>query len=92
MFFINLASAASWTMISVVVPKRQVGPLGNIMNFGDYFAGLLAPIVTGFMVERTDSYVNALLAAAVVSILAALAFFILVKNDMKGRETSKVMA
>ncbi len=92
MFFINLASAASWTMISVVVPKRQVGSLGNIMNFGDDSAGLLAPIVTGFMVERTDSYVNALLAAAVVSILAALAFFILVKNDMKGRETSKVMA
>lgn len=92
LFFINLASAASWTMISVVVPKRQVGSLGSIMNFGGYFAGSFAPIVTGFMVERTGSYVNALLAAAVISIVAALAFFVLVRDDMKGQETSKVMA
>ncbi|AYD04273.1 MFS transporter [Neorhizobium sp. NCHU2750] len=92
MFFINLASAASWTMISVVVPKRQVGSLGSIMNFGGYFAGSFAPIVTGFMVERTDSYVNALLAAAVISIVAALAFFLLVQKDIRVQHTSKVMA
>jgi MFS transporter, ACS family, L-galactonate transporter len=34
MFFINLASAAGWTMISVAVPKRQVASLGSIQNFG----------------------------------------------------------
>jgi MFS family permease len=90
MFFINLASAASWTMISVVVPKRQVGSLGSIMNFGGYFAGSFAPVVTGFMVERTDSYVNALLAAAIISAIAALAFSLLVKNDMKDQQTSRV--
>lgn len=86
MFFINLASAASWMMITIAVSKRQVGSLGSIMNFGGYFAGSFAPIVTGFMVEHADSYVNALVAAAVISILAALAYFLLVKTDMKSVE------
>lgn len=86
MFFINLASAASWMMITIAVSKRQVGSLGSIMNFGGYFAGSFAPIVTGFMVEHADSYGNALVAAAVISILSALAYFLLVKTDMKSVE------
>ncbi|MFE1599060.1 MFS transporter [Methylobacterium sp. ID0610] len=87
MFFINLASAAAWTMVSVAVPKRQVASLGSIQNFGGYFAGSFAPVITGYIVEATGSYVNALLAAALVAVVAAAAYLLLVRKPLEGSET-----
>jgi len=86
MFFINMASAAAWTMVSVAVPQRQVASLGSIQNFGGYFAGSFAPVITGYIVESTGSYVNALLAAAVVAALAAVAYLVLVRKPLEGAE------
>lgn len=87
MFFINMASGAAWMMVSVAVPKRKVASLGSIQNFGGYFAGSFAPVVTGYIVENTGSYVNALLAAAVVAVLAAAAYILLVTKPLEGAAT-----
>ncbi|MGK3123857.1 MFS transporter [Candidatus Pantoea formicae] len=82
MFFINMASAACWTMVSVIVPKRQVASLGSIQNFGGYFGGSFAPIITGWVVEHTGRYDNALMASAVIAVIAALVYFLLVKKPL----------
>ncbi|SFV12461.1 Sugar phosphate permease [Methylobacterium sp. 174MFSha1.1] len=87
MFFINMASGAAWMMVSVAVPKRQVASLGSIQNFGGYFAGSFAPVITGYIVQGTGSYVNALLAAAAVAVLAAAAYIVLVRKPLEGSET-----
>ncbi|MFG1400220.1 MULTISPECIES: MFS transporter [Roseixanthobacter] len=87
MFFINLASAAAWTLVSVIVPKRQVASLGSIQNFGGYFAGSFAPVITGYIVEGTGSYVNALLASAVVAVAAAAAYLLLVRKPLESPNT-----
>lgn len=80
MFFINMASGGAWTLVSVIVPKRKAASLGSIMNFGGYFAGSFAPIITGWIVQHTNSYVNALLASAVIAALAAIAYLVLVRQ------------
>ncbi|MDA3133925.1 MULTISPECIES: MFS transporter [Enterobacteriaceae] len=82
MFFINLASAACWTMATVIVPKRQVASLGSIQNCGGYFGGSLAPIITGAIVERTGVYDNALLVSAGIAVLAAAVYFVLVRKPL----------
>lgn len=82
MFFINMSSAACWTMVSVIVPKRLVASLGSIQNFGGYFGGSFAPIVTGWVVEHTGRYDNALMASAVIAVIAALVYFLLVKKPL----------
>ena len=82
MFFINLASAACWTMVSVVTGRRQVASLGSIMNFGGYFAGSFAPIITGWIVQTTGSYVNALLASAVIALISAILYIVLVREKL----------
>lgn len=82
MFFINMASAACWTMVSVIVPKRLVASLGSIQNFGGYFGGSFAPIITGWVVEHTGRYDNALMASAVIAVIAALVYFLLVKKPL----------
>jgi MFS family permease len=84
MFFINMASAGAWTMVTVIVPQRQVASLGSMQNFGGYFAGSLAPVITGWIVQTTHSYVNALLASAVVAVVAAVAYIVLVRDPLPG--------
>jgi MFS family permease len=84
MFFINMASGGAWTLVSVIVPKRKAASLGSIMNFGGYFAGSFAPIITGWIVQHTNSYVNALLASAVIAALAAVAYLLLVRGPLSG--------
>lgn len=79
MFFINLASAACWTMVSVIAPRRKVASVGSIQNFGGYIGGSFAPVVTGWVVQTSGSYEGALVASGVIAVFGALAYGILVK-------------
>ncbi|MDY0241612.1 MAG: MFS transporter [Rhodospirillaceae bacterium] len=80
MFFTNFASGGAWAMVSVAAPPRAVASLGSFQNFGGYFGGSFAPIVTGYIVETTHSFVNALLISAGVSLVAAVAYIVLVRR------------
>jgi sugar phosphate permease len=79
MYFINLASGASWALVSVAAPRRLVASLGSLQNFGGYLGGSLAPIITGVIVDTTHSFVDALLIAAAVAIGGAFSHIFLVK-------------
>lgn len=79
MFFINLASAACWTMVSVIAPRRKVASVGSIQNFGGYIGGSFAPVVTGWVVQTSGSYEGALVASGVIAVFGALAYATLVK-------------
>jgi len=73
-FLANVASTASWALVSAAAPKAQVASLGAVQNFGGYIGGALAPAVTGFVVQATGSFVPALLLGAVIVSLSALAY------------------
>jgi cyanate permease len=75
-------------LVSAAAPSRQVASLGSIQNFGGYFAGSFAPIVTGFVLDRTGSFVNALLISAAVAAVAAVALVVLVRNPIEDRATA----
>ena len=79
MYFVNLASGSAWAMVSVAAPRRLVASLGSLQNFGGYLGGSLAPVVTGVIVDRTGSFVYALLIAAAVSLAGAIAYLVLVR-------------
>lgn len=86
MFFINMASAACWTMVSVIAPKRKVASIGSIQNFGGYLGGSFAPVITGWVVQTTGTYEGALVASGVVAVLGAIAYFFLVKEPIPASE------
>jgi MFS family permease len=88
MFCINYASSTAWMLVTAAAPSRQVASLGSIQNFGGYFAGSFAPIVTGFVLDRTGSFVNALLISAAVAAVAAVALVVLVRNPIEDRATA----
>jgi MFS family permease len=79
MYFVNLASGAAWALVSVSAPRHLVASLGSIQNFGGYFGGSFAPFITGVVVDRTHSFVNAFLISAGVSFAAALVYMFVVR-------------
>lgn len=79
MYFVNLASGAAWALVSVAAPRHLVASLGSIQNFGGYFGGSFAPFITGVVVDRTHSFVNAFLISAGVSFAAALVYMFVVR-------------
>ncbi|RAR53553.1 sugar phosphate permease [Paraburkholderia unamae] len=82
MFFLNMASGGAWSLVSVAAPRQAVASLGGIQNFGGFLAGSAAPIVTGLVVDRTHSFVNALIVSAAVAVLSAVAYIILVRRPV----------
>ncbi len=82
MYFVNLASGGGWALVSVSAPRRLIASLGSIQNFGGYFGGSAAPLITGMVVDRTGSFVNALLISAAVSLAGALIYLFVVKDPI----------
>lgn len=74
------ASGMSWALASVAAPTSCTASLGSIQNFGGYLGGALAPIVTGYIVQGTGTFVPALLVAAAIALAAALAYLLVIPN------------
>ncbi len=67
----GLAAAApvSWSLPSLISPRGGVGTVGGIMNFSNNLMGVVAPIVTGVIVDQTGSFALAFgLAGAILLI------------------------
>ncbi|MBV9863111.1 MAG: MFS transporter [Alphaproteobacteria bacterium] len=79
-FFNGICGSACWGLASVVAPRNLTGSLGSIQNSGGYVGGALGPIVTGFVVESTGSFVPALVVSAVIGYAGALIYLLVVPN------------
>jgi MFS family permease len=78
----NLAGATIWALAVVAAPSKGVASLGSMQNFGGFLGGALAPMLTGFIVQATHSFVPALILSAVVSILSALVYLVVVQEPV----------
>lgn len=83
MFFGNLAGAAIWALAVVAAPAKGVASLGSMQNFGGFLGGALAPMVTGFIVQSTGSFVPALMVAACVGTASALIYLFVVRQPVE---------
>jgi sugar phosphate permease len=63
----GLAAAApvGWSIPSVIAPRGSVGTVGGIVNFSNQLSGIAAPILTGYVVTATQTYVWAFGIAAI---------------------------
>lgn len=83
-FLANLASSCGWALGAVMVPPEEVGTLEAIQNIGGSIGGGMAPIVTGYAVEATGSFVPALCLAAAIAVLSALVYWAMVRPVRAG--------
>ena len=53
---LSAAAAVGWSVPSLIGPRGSVGTLAGIMNFSSQVSGIVAPIVTGYLVSARHSF------------------------------------
>lgn len=84
-FFGQGMTNLGWTVISDVAPKELIGLTAGIFNFSANLAGIVTPLVIGFAFQSTGSFFGPLVYIAVVAILGALAYSV-VLGDIRRLE------
>jgi len=81
-FFAQGMAALGWTLVSDIAPEGLLGLTGGIFNFAANLAGIVTPLVIGFIVAATGSFVGALVFIGVVALIGALSY-VFVVGDIK---------
>jgi len=82
---LRLATASANSLPIDLAPPAVVGSLTSIQNFFGNIGGLLAPIVTGYIVQGTGSFVWSLVAAGGMALFGAISYVFVVGNLETGR-------
>lgn len=80
--FVATMQAAAWAMPGDIVNASQVASVGAIQNFGGYFGGAFAPLLTGIIADATGSYAPSFIIGGIIAALAAVAYTVLVRRPM----------
>jgi MFS family permease len=78
LFCNGCATCMAWALAATVAPKGYVGTLGSIQNFAGYLGGAMAPMVTGFIVQATGRFTMAMVTGAVIALLSAASYALIV--------------
>jgi ACS family D-galactonate transporter-like MFS transporter len=76
-FFGQGMTNLGWTVVSDIAPKKLIGLTGGLFNFTTNLAGIVTPIVIGVTFEATGSFVGPLVYIAVVALVGALAYSVI---------------
>ena len=71
-----------WTVISDVAPKSVIGLTGGIFNFFTNLAGILTPIIIGYVLSLTNTYTAALFYVGTMPLIGAF-LYVFVLGDVK---------
>jgi MFS family permease len=85
--FVATMQAAAWAMPGDIVDNSQVASVGAIQNFGGYFGGAFAPLLTGIIADATGSYAPSFVIGGIIAALAAVAYTVLVRTPITGKKT-----
>jgi MFS family permease len=73
-FFIHFAGTSGWGYVQTVSPVRYVASLGALQNFASFMIASAAPVLTGWLLDRTHSFDLALAVCSAVTLLGALSY------------------
>jgi ACS family hexuronate transporter-like MFS transporter len=89
--FLMLTAPAYWSLIQDAVPDHQVGTAGGFMHGLANLSGIVAPTVTGFIIQSTGTYSSGFGLAAVLGIVGALIVAVFV-GQKPARQTNVIAA
>ena len=76
--FFGLGTPMLFTITQTLAGPSAAGQWMGIQNFCGNLAGILGPIVTGFLVDRTGSFSWAFALASGISLIGALAYGVII--------------
>ncbi|TGB63487.1 MULTISPECIES: MFS transporter [unclassified Escherichia] len=82
LFFLHFAGTSGWGLVHVAVASRMAATVGSIQNFASFICASFAPVVTGFIVDTTNSFRLALIICGCVTAAGALAYIFMVHQPI----------
>ncbi|MBP1084128.1 MULTISPECIES: MFS transporter [Bacillus] len=71
---LTTAACAIWSLPGDVAPPNMTSIAGGLQNCVSNIGGILGPIVTGFIITSTHSFIPALLVSGAVTLAGALTY------------------
>jgi predicted MFS family arabinose efflux permease len=74
LFFIHFAGTSGWGYAQAIGGVRHSASLGALQNFASFTIASAAPVLTGWLLDRTQSFTLSLEACSAVTLLGALSY------------------
>ena len=78
---LGLATANYWALTQTLVPASTIGRVSGIQNAACSVAGIVAPILSGWLLEKTGGYVAPMMAVLVALVVGVLCYLFLIKEE-----------
>ena len=84
---VGLATGNLLVILQSCAPPRAIGLWTGVYNFIGNIAGILSPLITGFLIERSDSYTPPFMLAAALIAVGPIALWTIVSDltDVRNR-------
>lgn len=77
-FFGKGFGSLGWTVISDTAPKKMVGVASGVFNGLGNIAGIIVPVIIGYIVDKSGSFNGALVFVGIHGIVAVLSYWVIV--------------
>jgi len=78
---LGLATANYCALTQTLIPGAAIGRISGIQNCACNVAGIVAPILTGWLLQKTGNYETPMLALLCVLVVGVLAYVFLVREQ-----------
>lgn len=82
---LGLATANYWALTQTLVPASSIGRISGVQNCAASLAGVVAPILTGWLKQRTGSYEAPMRAIWLILALGAISYMLLMREKYAPR-------
>jgi D-galactonate transporter len=79
-FFGKGIGALGWAVVADTSPKEAIGLSGSIFNMFGNVAGIVTPIVIGYLVAKTGSFNGALVFVGINALLTVFSYLVIVRK------------
>jgi ACS family D-galactonate transporter-like MFS transporter len=71
---LTIAASAVWSLPGDVAPRNMTSIVGGMQNCISNLGGILGPIVTGYIISTTHSFIPALIVSGAATLIGALTY------------------
>ena len=77
---LGLATANYWALTQTLIPASAIGRISGVQNCAASVAGIVAPLLTGWLKQATGSYEAPMMACCIFLAAGVLAYIFMVKE------------
>jgi MFS family permease len=89
MFCMQFGITCKWILVTAITPQAYCASAASNQNFAGFLGGTLSPILTGFIVDMTGSFVLALAIGAAITLVGAALFQFMMTTVIDETELEK---